>query len=90
MLSAYPPAVWALFAGTSGLIGLPAGLLGVGGGIAAVPVLPDVLFARAPVEGLPGHLLPLIVGLLASAFGGGALSIPMLSLSSCPARCSTW
>jgi uncharacterized protein len=41
-LSAYPPAVWALLLGTSVLIGLLAGLLGVGGGIVAVPVLLDV------------------------------------------------
>jgi uncharacterized membrane protein YfcA len=88
VLSAYPPAVWALFAGTSGLIGLLAGLLGVGGAIAAVPVLLDVFFARAPLEELPGHLLPLIVGLLASAVGvgGGRLSTPMLSLFSFPIK----
>ena len=42
VLSAYPPAVWALLLGTSVLIGLLAGLLGVGGGIVAVPVLLDV------------------------------------------------
>ena len=41
-LSAYPPAVWALLLATSVLIGLLAGLLGVGGGIVAVPVLLDV------------------------------------------------
>ena len=41
-LSAYPPAVWALLLGTSVLIGLLAGLLGVGGGIVAVPALLDV------------------------------------------------
>ena len=41
-LSAYPPAVWALLLGTSVLIGLLARLLGVGGGIVAVPVLLDV------------------------------------------------
>jgi uncharacterized protein len=33
VLSAYPPAVWALLLGTSVLIGPLAGLLGVGGGI---------------------------------------------------------
>jgi uncharacterized protein len=42
VLSAYPPAVWALLLGTSVLIGLLAGRLGVGGGIVAVPVLLDV------------------------------------------------
>lgn len=42
VLSAYPPAVWALLLGTSVLIGLLAGFLGVGGGIVAVPVLLDV------------------------------------------------
>jgi uncharacterized membrane protein YfcA len=41
-LSTYPPAVWALLLGTSVLIGLLAGLLGVGGGIVVVPVLLDV------------------------------------------------
>jgi uncharacterized protein len=180
LLSAYPPAVWALLLGTSVLIGLLAGLLGVGGGIVAVPVLLDVfsimglgeanavvlavgtaqasilvatlsavlahwragtidgplvrawlpalfagtllglalsvlapaklltglfagiaaalalkmasgerpVLARAPLEGLPGHLLPLIVGLLASAVGvgGGTLSTPMLSLFSFPIK----
>ena len=180
VLSAYPPAVWALLLGTSVLIGLLAGLLGVGGGIVAVPVLLDVfsimglgeanavvlavgtaqasilvatlsavlahwragtidgplvrawlpalfagtllglalsvlapaklltglfagiaaalalkmasgerlVLARAPLEGLPVHLLPLIVGLLASAVGvgGGTLSTPMLSLFSFPIK----
>jgi uncharacterized membrane protein YfcA len=42
LFSAYPPIVWALLFGTSILIGLLAGLLGVGGGIVAVPVLLDV------------------------------------------------
>jgi uncharacterized membrane protein YfcA len=177
---AYPPAVWALLLGTSVLIGLLAGLLGVGGGIVAVPVLLDVFtimglgeanavvlavgtaqasilvasltavlahwragtidgplvrawlpalfvgtllglalsifapaklltglfagiatalaikmatgdrlaLARAPLEGPTGHLLPLIVGLLASAVGvgGGTLSTPVLSLFSFPIK----
>jgi uncharacterized protein len=180
VLSAYPPAVWALLLGTSVLIGLLAGLLGVGGGIVAVPVLLDVfsimglgeasavvlavgtaqasilvasltavvahwrggtidgplvrawlpalfagtllglalsvfapaklltglfagiaaalavkmasgerlVLARAPLNGLPGHLPPLIVGLLASAVGvgGGTLSTPVLSLFSFPIK----
>jgi uncharacterized membrane protein YfcA len=180
VLSAYPPAVWALLLGTSVLIGLLAGFLGVGGGIVAVPVLLDVfsimglgeanavvlavgtaqasilvasltaalahwragtidgplvrawlpalfagtllglvvsvfapaklltglfagiaaalavkmasgerlVLARAPLKGLPGHLLPLIVGLLASAVGvgGGTLSTPVLSLFSFPIK----
>jgi uncharacterized protein len=192
VLSAYPPAVWALLLGTSVLIGLLAGLLGVGGGIVAVPVLLDVfsimglgeanavvlavgtaqasilvatlsavlahwragtidgplvrawlpalfagtllglalsvlapaklltglfagiaaalalkmasgerlVLARAPLEGLPGHLLPLIVGLLASAVGASAeersahrccRSSPSRSNGpSALARCSTW
>lgn len=42
LLSAYPPAIWAVLLATGVLIGLLAGLLGVGGGVVAVPVLLDV------------------------------------------------
>jgi uncharacterized membrane protein YfcA len=42
LFSAYPPAVWAVLLGTGVLIGLLAGLLGVGGGVIAVPVLLEV------------------------------------------------
>jgi uncharacterized membrane protein YfcA len=88
----------ALFAGT--LLGLalsvlaPAKLLtGLFAGIAAALALKmasgeRLVLARAPLEGLPVHLLPLIVGLLASAVGvgGGTLSTPMLSLFSFPIK----
>jgi uncharacterized membrane protein YfcA len=86
VLSAYPSAVWALLLGSSVLIGLLAGLLGVGGGSSRSRSSLDVFFARAPLGGLPGHLLPLIVGLLASAVGvsGGTPSTPMLSRFSFP------
>jgi uncharacterized membrane protein YfcA len=44
--------------------------------------------ADAPLKGLPGHVLPLVVGVLASAVGvgGGTLSTPMLSLFSFPIK----
>ena len=41
-LSAYPPAVWALLLGTSVLIGLLAGFLGVGGGVNFLEVADDL------------------------------------------------
>ena len=40
--TAYPPAIWAILLATGVLIGLLAGLLGVGGGVLAVPVLLEV------------------------------------------------
>jgi uncharacterized membrane protein YfcA len=77
VLSAYPPAVWALLLGTSGQIGLPAGLWGVGGGIAAVPVLLDVFFAGAAVSVGGGTLgtpmLSLFSCPIKRAIGVGAL-----------------
>ena len=42
LLSAYPPGTWAALLATGVLIGLLAGLLGVGGGIVAVPVLLEI------------------------------------------------
>jgi uncharacterized membrane protein YfcA len=42
LLSAYPLAAWAALLATGVLIGLLAGLLGVGGGIVAVPVLLEI------------------------------------------------
>lgn len=42
LLAAYPPVVWAVLLGTGVLIGMLAGLLGVGGGIVAVPILLEV------------------------------------------------
>jgi uncharacterized membrane protein YfcA len=47
-----------------------------------------LVLTRAPLQGLPGHLLPLIVGVLASAVGvgGGTLSTPVLSLFSFPIK----
>lgn len=42
LVTAYPPAAWAALLGTGILIGLLAGLLGVGGGIVAVPILLEI------------------------------------------------
>jgi uncharacterized membrane protein YfcA len=42
LISAYPPGAWAALLATGVLIGLLAGLLGVGGGIVAVPVLLEI------------------------------------------------
>lgn len=42
LFSTYSPVVWAVLLGTGVLIGLLAGLLWVGGGVVAVPVLLDV------------------------------------------------
>src|ERR1043165_9200151 len=41
-LSAYPPGIWLALLAAGVLIGLLAGLLGVGGGVVAVPVLIEV------------------------------------------------
>ncbi|TAJ30306.1 MAG: sulfite exporter TauE/SafE family protein [Reyranella sp.] len=48
LFSAYPPEAWAALLVTGALIGLLAGLLGVGGGVVAVPVLLEI-FALAGV-----------------------------------------
>ena len=42
LLSAYPPEAWAALLATGVLIGLLAGLLGIGGGVVAVPVLLEI------------------------------------------------
>lgn len=42
LIAAYPPAAWAALLATGLLIGLLAGLLGVGGGIVAVPILLEI------------------------------------------------
>jgi uncharacterized membrane protein YfcA len=42
LFSAYSPVLWATLLGTGVLIGLLAGLLGVGGGVIAVPVLLEI------------------------------------------------
>jgi uncharacterized membrane protein YfcA len=48
LFSAYPPEAWAALLATGALIGLLAGLMGVGGGVVAVPVLLEI-FALAGV-----------------------------------------
>jgi uncharacterized membrane protein YfcA len=52
LLSAYPPGIWFVLLAAGVLIGLLAGLLGVGGGVVAVPVLIEVFdligLAKAP------------------------------------------
>lgn len=45
LLSAYPPATWPILAAAGALIGGLAGLLGIGGGVVAVPVLIEVFAA---------------------------------------------
>lgn len=42
LIAAYPPAAWAALLATGIVIGLLAGLLGVGGGIVAVPILLEI------------------------------------------------
>jgi hypothetical protein len=49
--SAYPPVIWILLLGAGILIGLLAGLLGVGGGIVAVPLLLEVFTVMGLGEG---------------------------------------
>ena len=55
-LSAYPPGIWLALLAAGVLIGLLAGLLGVGGGVVAVPVLIEVFdligLARGPAVAL--------------------------------------
>lgn len=51
LVSTYPPAIWAVLLGTGVLIGLLAGLLGVGGGVVAVPVLLEVFAVMGLDEG---------------------------------------
>ena len=59
LLSIYPVPVWVALLTTGIVIGLLAGLLGVGGGILAVPVLLEVFAAL----GVPDDVtVPLAVG----------------------------
>jgi uncharacterized membrane protein YfcA len=56
LLSAYPPAIWLVLLAAGALIGVLAGLLGVGGGVIAVPVLIETFdflgLAQAPAVAL--------------------------------------
>ena len=59
----------------------------VAGALAAKMAVGDrMIFTRAPLKGLLAQLPPTIVGVLASAVGGGTLSTPVLSLFSFPIR----
>jgi uncharacterized membrane protein YfcA len=59
LLSVYSPTIWVVLLATGALIGLLAGLLGVGGGIVSVPVLLAVFAAT----GMPdATALPLAIG----------------------------
>lgn len=75
LLSTYPPGAWAALLATGVLIGLLAGLLGVGGGIVAVPVLLEIFEFIGIGEPLT---VPLAVGtaqasiLVASVTAAGA------------------
>ncbi len=75
LLSTYPPGAWAALLGTGVLIGLLAGLLGVGSGIVAVPVLLEIFEFIGIGEPLG---VPLAVGtaqasiLIASVTAAGA------------------
>ncbi|WP_425066273.1 sulfite exporter TauE/SafE family protein [Reyranella sp.] len=59
LFAAYPPAAWAALLGTGILIGLLAGLLGVGGGIVAVPILLEIFEFQGVAE---TQAVPLAVG----------------------------
>ncbi len=75
LLSTYPPGVWAALLTTGVLIGLLAGLLGVGGGVVAVPILLEI-FEFIGIDEQLG--VPLAVGtaqasiLIASVTAAGA------------------
>ncbi|MCX7363269.1 MAG: sulfite exporter TauE/SafE family protein [Alphaproteobacteria bacterium] len=59
LLSIYPPTVWMVLLATGILVGVLAGLLGVGGGVVSVPILLDVFAAI----GVPqATLTPLAIG----------------------------
>ena len=45
LISAYPPGIWLILLATGLMIGVLAGLLGVGGGVIAVPVLLEIFEA---------------------------------------------
>ncbi len=59
LLSAYPPAAWLALVAAGILVGILAGLLGVGGGIVAVPVLVEIFEF---VDVADATVLPLAVG----------------------------
>jgi len=59
LVTAYPPAAWAALLATGILIGLLAGLLGVGGGIVAVPILLEIFEFQGIAE---PQAVPLAVG----------------------------
>jgi uncharacterized membrane protein YfcA len=59
LLSIYPPTVWIVLLAAGGVIGLLAGLLGVGGGVVAVPVLLEVF---AAIDVPESTAVPLAVG----------------------------
>jgi len=59
LLAAYPPAAWAALVATGLLIGLLAGLLGVGGGVVAVPILLEIFEFQGIAE---PQAVPLAVG----------------------------
>lgn len=59
LLSIYPPTVWMVLLATGLLVGMLAGLLGVGGGVVSVPILLDV-FAFVGVP--QASVTPLAIG----------------------------
>lgn len=77
LFSAYPPGAWAALLATGLLIGLLAGLLGIGGGVVAVPVLLEI-FALVGVGGPTAVLL---------AVGTAQASILVASLTAVVAHC---
>lgn len=50
LISAYPPGIWLILLATGLVIGVLAGLLGVGGGVIAVPILLEVFDALGMAE----------------------------------------
>jgi hypothetical protein len=61
LLSAYPPAIWVALLAAGALIGLLAGLLGVGGRVVAVPVLIEIFDAMG-LDLVRAWLPPLLAG----------------------------
>jgi uncharacterized membrane protein YfcA len=59
LLTAYSPTMWAVLLAAGAMIGLLAGLLGVGGGVVAVPVLIEVFEAMGLDR---AEIVPLAVG----------------------------
>ena len=70
LLSIYPLTVWAVLLTTGIVIGLLAGLLGVGGGIIAVPVLLEVFAALGVADNM---IVPLAVGTAQSSILAASL-----------------